>query len=119
MSKIENPVLNNAIYTLKQAYKKSKARIWLAAIEYLLKSRSRRPAVNVGKISRLTKEDDLVLVPGKILGGGIISHKITIGAYSFSDKALWKIQKAGGKAMSLKDFIEKFPDGKGVILIGG
>ncbi|MEM3538980.1 MAG: 50S ribosomal protein L18e [Nitrososphaerales archaeon] len=119
MRKIENPVLDNVIYTLKQAYKKSKAHIWLAAIEYLSKSKSRRPVVNIGKISRLTKEDDLVLVPGKILGSGIISHRITIGAYSFSEKALWKIQKVGGKAMSLKDFIEKFPDGKGVILIGG
>ncbi|MEM3383413.1 MAG: 50S ribosomal protein L18e [Nitrososphaerales archaeon] len=119
MRKIENPVFDNTIYTLNKAYKKSKAHIWRAAIEYLLKSRSRRSVVNVGKISRLTKEGDLVLVPGKILGGGIISHKITIGAYSFSEKALWKIQRAGGKTMSLKDFIEKFPDGKGVILIGG
>lgn len=119
MSKIENPVLNDVIYTLRQAYKKSNSHIWLAAIEYLSKPRSRRPVVNVGKISRLTKEDDLVLVPGKILGSGIISHRITVGAYSFSEKAFWKIQKAGGKAMLLKEFIEKFPEGKGVILIGG
>lgn len=119
MSRIENPVLNNAIYTLKQAYKKSNSHIWLAAIEYLSKSSSRRPAVNIGKVSRLTKEGDLVLVPGKILGGGTISHKVTVGAYSFSEKAYWKIQKAGGNAMPLSKFIKKFPNGKGVILIGG
>jgi large subunit ribosomal protein L18e len=75
--------------------------------------------VNVGKISRLTKEDDLVMVPGKVLGGGIISHKVIVGAYSFSEKGSWKIQKAGGSPLSLREFVEKFPDGKGVILIGG
>ncbi|MCP8307636.1 MAG: 50S ribosomal protein L18e [archaeon] len=119
MSRIENPILNSAIRNLRQAYKKSNSPIWLATMEYLLKSSARRPSVNVGKISRLTKEDDLILVPGKVLGGGIISHKVTVGAYSFSEKGSWKIQKAGGKAMSLGEFIEKFPDGKGVILIGG
>ncbi|MGQ9468866.1 MAG: 50S ribosomal protein L18e [Nitrososphaerales archaeon] len=119
MSKIENPILNNAIYALRQAYKKSNSPIWLAAIEYLLKSSARRPSVNVGKISRLTKEGDLVLVPGKVLGGGIISHRVTVGAYSFSEKGSWKIQNIGGNAMSLSEFVKKFPDGKGVILIGG
>lgn len=119
MSRIKNPILNSAIYTLRQAYRKSDSPIWLAAMEYLLKSSARRPSVNVGKISRLTKEDDLVLVPGKVLGGGIILHKVTVGAYSFSEKGSWKIRKAGGKAMPLSKFIKKFPDGKGVILIGG
>jgi len=119
LSRIENFILSSSIYTLKQAYKKRGAPIWLAAMEYLLKSSARRPLVNVGKIARLTKEGDLVLVPGKVLGGGIISHKVTVGAYSFSEKGSWKIQKAGGKAMPLSGFIKKFPDGKGVILIGG
>lgn len=119
MSRIENLVLNSAIHNLRQAYKKSGSNVWFAAMKYLSKSSSRRPSVNVGKISRLTKDGDLVIVPGKVLGGGIISHKLTVGAYSFSEKGSWKIRKAGGSAMNLSEFIEKFPDGKGVILIGG
>lgn len=111
--------MNSAIHTLRQAYKKSNSPVWLTVMECLSKSSARRPAVNVGKISRLTKEDDLVMVPGKVLGGGIISHKVTVGAYSFSEKGSWKIQKAGGSPLSLREFVEKFPDGKGVILIGG
>ena len=111
--------MNSAIHTLRQAYKKSNSPIWLDAMNYLLKPSARRPSVNVGKISRLTKEEDLVLVPGKVLGGGAISHKVTVGAYSFSEKGSWKIIKAGGNVMSLSEFINKFPSGKGVILIGG
>jgi len=119
LSNVENPILDNAIYTLKQAYKKSRAPIWLASMRYLIKSRSKRPSVNVGKISRLTKEGDLVLVPGKVLGGGIISHKITIGAYSFSEMAFWKIRKVGGDTLTLNEFIRKFPDGRRGVLVGG
>ncbi|MCP8304674.1 MAG: 50S ribosomal protein L18e [archaeon] len=119
MSRIENLILDNTIHNLRQAYKKSQAPIWLATVRYLSKSSSRRPSVNIGKISRLTKEGDVVLVPGKVLGGGVISHKITVGAYSFSEKASWKIQKAGGDTLTLAEFIKKFPDGGRVILVGG
>ncbi len=75
--------------------------------------------MNIGKISRLTKEGNVVLVPGKVLGGGVITHKITIGAYSFSEKASLKIQKAGGDNITISEFIKKFPNGGRVILVGG
>lgn len=119
MSKVRNPILDGSIYTLMQAHKKSNAKIWLSAIECLSRSNTRRTLANVGKISRLTKDGDLVLVPGKVLGGGTIAHKVTVGAYNFSEKASWKIQKAGGKTLSLEGFVKKFPHGRGVILIGG
>ena len=119
MSKIGDPIFENTIYTLKNAYKKSRAPLWLAVVKSLSKSRSRRQSVNVGKISRLTKDGDVVLVPGKVLGGGVITHKITIGAYIFSENASWKIQRAGGDTLTFIEFIKKFPDGKRVILIGG
>lgn len=119
MSRIDNIVLDNVKYHLRQAYKKSRAPIWFATLKYLSKSSSMRPSVNIGKISKLTKEGDVVLVPGKVLGSGVITHKITVGAYSFSEKAFWKIQKAGGNALSLVEFIKNFPDGKRGVLIGG
>ncbi|MGQ9718958.1 MAG: 50S ribosomal protein L18e [Nitrososphaerales archaeon] len=119
MSRTGNPILDGDIHTLRQAHKKSSAKIWLSAIECLSRSNARRALVNVGKISRLTKDGDLVLVPGKVLGGGTIVHKVTVGAYSFSEKASWKIQKAGGKTLSLGGFVKKSPHGRGVILVGG
>ena len=75
--------------------------------------------VNVGKISRLTKAGDVVLVPGKVLGGGFISHKVVIGAHSFTPSAKAKIAEAGGKALRLPTFVEKYPSGEGVTIIGG
>lgn len=119
LSKIGNPVLDHAVQVLKRASRKAKAPIWLAAAEDLLRSRSRQREVNIGKISRLTKKGDAVLVPGKVLGGGLLSHPVVVGAYSFSQTAATKIQKARGKTFHIPEFIEKYPDGKGVKLLGG
>ncbi|MCS7116776.1 MAG: 50S ribosomal protein L18e [Nitrososphaerota archaeon] len=119
MAKIRNPILTETIFRLRKASSKGRYKIWEVAAEYLSKHRSRRPCVNIGKISRLTKEGDRVLVPGRVLGGGVIDHGIIIGAYSFTESAKRKILKAGGEALHILEFVEKYPDGSGVILIGG
>jgi large subunit ribosomal protein L18e len=119
MNRIGNPVFDSTKLALKRASKSSGAQVWLAASRYLSKSRSRKPAVNVGKLSRLTGKDAAVLVPGKVLGSGILSHPLTIGAYSFTETAKKKITKAGGEALTITEFLARFPSGAGVMLIGG
>jgi len=119
-AKIRNPLLKSDIIALKKAAKKSeKGRLWKAVAEYLERSRSKRVAVNVGKIAKLTKPGDVVIVPGKVLGGGVIEHKVVVGAFTFSDSARSKIAAAGGEALLIKKFIEKYSGWKGVKLIGG
>lgn len=116
--RIGNPVLDSTIYALRQARRVSGAKVWKAVIDELLKPRSRRREVNVGEIARVTEEGDLVVVPGKVLGGGDISHRLVIGAFSYSNKALRKLLDAGCEALSLKEFADKYPKRKGVKLIG-
>jgi large subunit ribosomal protein L18e len=70
-------------------------------------SRSRRAEVNVGEIAAHTKNGETVAVPGKVLGGGSISHSVTVAALSFSSEARAKIEKAGGKAMPLTELSGK------------
>lgn len=119
MSKIGNPVLDNAKILLKRASKQSGAKIWLKASKTLNKSLSRKPNVNVGKIDKLTNKDAVILVPGKVLGGGTVSHSVIVGAYSFTKSATIKIQNAGGKALLIPEFLDSYSSKKGVILIGG
>jgi len=119
MSKIRNPLLDNARLLLKRTSQKSGAKIWLKASKTLSKSISRKPKVNVGKIDQLTNKDSIVLIPGKVLGGGTVSHKIIIGAYSFTKSAEIKIQNAGGKALLIPEFLEEYSTKKDVMLIGG
>ena len=119
MSKIGNPIFDNTMKMLRRASKSSRANIWLTTSKYLSKSVSRKRKVNVGKISNVTNKDEVVLVPGKVLGGGVVSHRIVVGAYSFTKSASDKIKNAGGEVLSIPVFVERYPTGKDVKLIGG
>ena len=113
-----NPVQGDAISNFRNAYKKSKAPIWLKLGEMLERSRSRRVEVNLSKIAKHTQNGSVVVVPGKVLGSGTIDHKVTLCAFSLSQNAAKKIIDAGGKILSIKEFVEKFPGGSKVTIIG-
>ena len=105
-------------YDLRKQSRTSKQAIWKTASEEILSSRKNRPEVNVGVISRNSKDGARVLVPGKVLGAGKIGHKVTVGAYSFSRDARAKIKSAGGVCLSLREFVDTSPSVKDVLLLG-
>ena len=76
------------------------------------------PIVNISKIEYNISKNGKVVIPGKILGSGTLSKKVTVSAYSFTKTAIQKIEKAGGKCMIFNDFIKKNPTGKDVVVIG-
>ncbi|HEY9399833.1 MAG TPA: 50S ribosomal protein L18e [Nitrososphaeraceae archaeon] len=110
--------LENTIWTLRNALKKNKVPIWKAVIKQLSRSRSNRREVNIGQLAHVTKDKEVVVVPGKILGSGEISHKLTLWCFTISEVATRKILDAGGKILPLDSLIKKYPDGKGVRIIG-
>ncbi len=103
---------------LRKASTANEAPIWRRLAEMALKPRSSKKEVNLNKISRVTKENDVVVVPGKILGTGAIDHKVTVYSFSISNVAASKIMEAGGSIISHSELIEKYPTGKGVKIIG-
>ena len=80
-------------------------------------TRSRR-IVNLAKINKITKADETIVVPGKVLGNNVIEHGVTIAAYAFSKQALDMISKSKSKAIFLEDFVKENPKGKKVRIIG-
>ena len=106
------------IKDLKQASKKNEAPIWSKIADLALKSSSTKRTVNLTRINKITKANDILFVPGKVLGTGTISHKITLSSFSMSTGAANKIIKSGGNIMTYSDMIKKFPTGKGVIIFG-
>ena len=115
---MDNQLTIQLARNLKRASTKNDAPIWKRVAELALKPSSIRRVVNVNKISKLSKADDVILVPGKVLGTGIISHKIILCSFSISNSAADKILEAGGKIISFTEIIEKYPTGKGVTIIG-
>ena len=103
---------------LKKASAKNDAAIWGKLAEYALKPSIARRNLNLNRINQLTKENDIVAFPGKVLGTGNISHKITLFSFSISNSAAAKIIEKGGKVIIYSDLIEQNPTGKGVVLLG-
>ena len=96
----------------------SESRFWKAVAEEILKKRRRRRTVNITHLSRSTSPNDSVIVAGKILGTGAIRHPITVGAYSCSQTALKKIEKAGGKVLPVEEMAKRNPSGRGLKILG-
>jgi large subunit ribosomal protein L18e len=113
-----NIALSNLIIMLKKKSKSSKSAIWLDIANKLSKSRRKRITVNISRIARYTKENDEVIIPGKVLGAGSIEHPVNVAALNFSDQARVKILDSKGKCLTIKELVEMNPKGTKVIVMG-
>ncbi|HYB45045.1 MAG TPA: 50S ribosomal protein L18e [Nitrososphaerales archaeon] len=112
-----NPLLRSAVIMLERASKAKKAPIWNEASKMLGAPTGLRVEVNIGRISRIAAKDSALFVPGKVLGSGLLDKKVVVGAFSFSAAAKKKIESTGGSAMTVEQFLKKYPDGSGVKLV--
>jgi large subunit ribosomal protein L18e len=110
-----NKILRTQVVALERKGRKEKIAIWKDAARYLAAPHSTETEVNVGHLSRLTAGP--IVVPGKVLGTGPIDKKLVVGAFSFSSSARRKIVEAGGEALSIEEFLKRFPEGSGVTLV--
>ena len=113
-----NPVVLRTAREFKKMSAVHDAPIWAKLAEYMLKPSSARRNTNIKQIGHLTKADDTVVFPGKVLGTGSISHAITLYSFSISARALTKIREAGGTVVTHKSLVASNPTGKGVVLLG-
>jgi len=101
----------------EKTQKKSSAGFWNEAKWLLDRPVRARSGVNLSKLSKVTKEGQVVLVPDKVLGEGYLTHKITIAALAFSERAKKQINSAGGKVISVDELKKMHPQGDGVQLV--
>jgi large subunit ribosomal protein L18e len=113
-----NTLVDNTVWILRNAAKKSKAPIWKDLERRISGPRSNRSEVNLGTLAQVTKANEIVMVPGKLLGTGNIGHKLTVCAFAVSEQTVRKIGQVGGKVITLEELIKKYPEGKGVRIIG-
>lgn len=116
-SRATDPNTRALINALQKTSRKHDVGIWKRVAELLARPTRKRPAVNIGKIGRFTKDGDVVVVPGKVLGSGSLPHKVTVAALNASAGARSVIVSAGGSLISINELISKEPKGKGVVII--
>jgi len=104
-----------AIKTLTAGKKAQKSKMFGVLAKTLKAPRRARPSVNLDKISRFSQPKAVVVVAGKVLGAGKLSHPVDIVALAFSEQAMKKIEDAGGAARDFKWLVEK--GSKGVVLL--
>lgn len=109
-----NNLLIELVEELKKTGTSKKAAIWKTVAEELLKPTRRMREVNLNKINRVTKENDTIVVPGKVLGSGNLDHKVNVYAFNFSESAKQKL----GSSLSIQELLKKNPKGSGVRIIG-
>jgi large subunit ribosomal protein L18e len=112
-----NPTLRKHIEDLRSRGYKEKIPFLLKLADELERQRRRRVEVNLSKINRLCKENEVVVVPGKVLGFGKLDKPLTIAAWKFSGSAERKIKEAKGKVMSIRELVEQNTRGSGVKII--
>ncbi len=117
MTYTTNINLRKLIEDLKKKSSEENVKIWKRIATDLERPTRIRRIINISKLDRYTKKDDVVVVPGKVLGSGELGHSVTVAAFTFSDQARDKINKVG-KTLSLNDLLKTNPKGKNVRIMG-
>ncbi|BDZ69046.1 50S ribosomal protein L18e [Methanobacterium ferruginis] len=112
-----NPHINQLIKILKEKAYQEETPLWKDLARRLEKPTRQRAEVNISRINRHSSDDEVVLVPGKVLGSGALDHKVQVAALDFSQQAEEKITSAGGKCLDITLLMEENPQGSGIKII--
>ncbi|PSQ38882.1 50S ribosomal protein L18e [Halobacteriales archaeon SW_5_70_135] len=111
-----NPRLRDLIADLKTAARESDAGVWADVAERLQKPRSTHAEVNLGRIERHAREEETIVVPGKVLGSGALRTEVIVAAVDFSGSAETKIDQVG-EPIRLEQALERNPEGANVRVV--
>ena len=112
-----DPNKRSLIVSIKKAGIENNANIWKRLSMELSKANRKRVSVNLSHINRTAKAGDTIVVPGKVLGAGTLSHQLNIAAENFSESAREKITSTGGQCLSFEELIKINPKGTDVRLL--
>ncbi len=97
--------------------RKAKKPVWKRVREILLQPKRREVEVNLRKLGKVTKKDDVVVVPGKILAVGSLDHPITLAYVDASKAALKGLEASKSKVMPLQKFLENDAEQKNIKIV--
>lgn len=106
------------ILTLRKESTTAKTALWDRIADDIEKATRQRREVNLSRLSRSTKANETVVVPGKVLGAGMLDHAVVVAALNFSANARAQIEKVSGRAMTIPELVRQNPKGKNIRILG-
>ena len=102
---------------LEKTGRKNHATVWSACAERLRAPARARSEMNLSRLDAVTKEGEIVALPGKLLSDGEMKHSVTVGYFKASKQAIAKLKKAKCDAVPLAKLAERNPSGKKVRIL--
>jgi len=85
----QNPQLRELVIALK----KQKDPIWLSVAKEIVSPRRKNKSTSLFQINKQVKDDEIVIVPRKVVASGKLEKKIQLAALSFSKTAEKEVSK--------------------------
>jgi large subunit ribosomal protein L18e len=114
----KNDMLAGLISQLEEKGRLEKVPLWVAVAKKLNRPNRKAYEVNLFRLEKNAAGKDTVIVPGSVLGSGVLTKPLTVAALRFSSSAEEKIKKAGGHCMSIQEFMGGNRAVKGVRIMG-
>ncbi len=102
---------------LRKVARSNDAPIWAYVADLISRPRRQRVAVNLAKLNRVANDGDVVVVPGKLIGGGKLQKKITIAAVSASRGAAAAVVSSGAQLIPIAELAKRNPRGTNVKIV--
>ena len=90
---------------------------WIKTSNIISGSTKKQVSINLDEIDKKAKDNETIVIHGKVLGVGEVNKKIKIVALDFSSSAKEKLKKAGIEMREIKDEIKENPDAKNIHIL--
>lgn len=113
----KNQKLQELVGMLKKQSIEQKSSVWKRIAFELERPTRQHRVVNLSRIDKYCNDNDVIIIPGKLLLGGELSKKVTIAAYAFSKKTVEKLGKQAS-IITIEEAMKKYPKGNNLKIIG-
>ena len=115
---MKNDQLTTLITQLKRLASEKQRPLWKRVAADLERPTRQRRVVNLWLIEQHAKEGETIIVPGKVLGDGQLTKKVTVAAAGYSEEARRKLAANGSTPLSIEELLTKRPDGTNIRILG-
>ncbi len=118
MKRIKNDQTQQLITSLKALAIDQDTALWKRVAKELESPSRRKREVNIYKLQSYVKEGETIIVPGKVLGNGVLSKKVVVAALAISESAKEKIISNKGEILSISELMKANPKASKIRIMG-